>query len=69
MREENNAAGFIGRMGRLVTHNFWLKVMSLALALIIYHTMKPSGDSRPHHVESTVTTVQNALQTTPPTHD
>lgn len=65
MKQENGASGLIERMTHLITHNFWLKVLSLALALIIYHTMKPSNDRRSRDVEATVTTVQNALQTTP----
>ena len=65
MKQETGDSGLFERMTRLVTHNFTLKVLSLALALIIYHTMKPSNDWRSRDVEATVTTVQNALQTTP----
>ena len=65
MKQETGDSGLFERMTRLVTHNFRLKVLSLALALIIYHTRKPSNDWRSRDVEATVTTVQNALQTTP----
>ena len=65
MKQETGDSSLFKRMTRLVTHNLRPKVLSLALALTIHHTMKPSNDWRSRDVEATVTTVQNALQTTP----
>ena len=65
MKQETSDSSLFERMTRLVTHNFRLKVLSLALALLLSHTMKPSHDWRSRDFEATVTTVQNALQTTP----
>lgn len=54
MKADNGRRGIVHRLGRLFTHNFWLKLVALLLALIIYHTMKPSSrhawDSRSFRV-------------------
>ena len=41
--------GFFGRLADLVTKNWWLKVLSLILALVIYHSLKPMNSNTPDY--------------------
>ena len=41
--------GFFGRLADLVTKNWWLKVLSLILALVIYHSLKPMNSTTPEY--------------------
>lgn len=41
--------GFFGRLIDLVTKNWWLKVLSLILAFVIYHSLKPIDSTAPNY--------------------
>jgi len=36
----------LSKLFGLVTHNWGLKLLALALAIVIYHSLKPAGASR-----------------------
>ncbi len=44
MKAEKRSVGVFRRLLSLLTHNWGLKILSLVLALIVYHTMKPGTD-------------------------
>ena len=41
--EAETEAGILRRAAELVTRNWGLKLLSLTLAVVIYHTLKPAG--------------------------
>ncbi len=41
--------GFFGRLADLIVKNWWLKVLSLILALVIYHSLKPMNSNTPEY--------------------
>ncbi len=43
MKPEKPKAGLVRRFASAFTENWWLKLLALALALTIYHTLKPSS--------------------------
>lgn len=43
MRTEAQKSGFFSRATSLLTHNWWLKLLALLLAIIVYHSLKPEG--------------------------
>ena len=43
------ARGFWGRLVDLVAKNWWLKVLSLILALVIYNELKPMNFNTPDY--------------------
>ncbi len=43
------ARGFWGRLVDLVAKNFWLKVLSAALAIVIYYSLKPMNFNTPDY--------------------
>ncbi len=43
MKPEKTGNGVLRRLASAFTENWWLKLLALALALIIYHTLKPSS--------------------------
>ena len=43
MKAETQKTGFISRAASLLTHNWWLKLLALLLAIIAYHSLKPQG--------------------------
>lgn len=43
MRSERQRAGVFRSIFSLVTHNWALKILSLVLAVIIYHLLKPGN--------------------------
>lgn len=45
MKEERQKAGIFSRAASLLTHNWGLKLLALALAIIVYHTLK-TGSSK-----------------------
>lgn len=44
MSDDGNS-GFFSRFAGLFTHNWGLKLLALALAMLIYHTLKPRQTS------------------------
>ena len=44
---DDERRGVLSRLAELVTRNWGLKLLSLVLAIIIYQTLKPSGDGAP----------------------
>lgn len=51
MKKEIEKPGIISRLGGFVTRNWWLKVLSLILAIVVYHSLKTDSttDSTDHH--------------------
>ena len=43
MRAESQKSGLFTRAASLLTHNWWLKLLALLLAIIVYHSLKPEG--------------------------
>lgn len=39
---DDRKRGFLRRVAGLVCHNWGLKLLALALAILIYHTLKPN---------------------------
>lgn len=44
MKDEKRSAGLFRRALSLLTQNWGLKMLSLVLAIIIYHSLKPGTD-------------------------
>ena len=45
MKAEKEKIGFLRRVSTLITRNWELKILSLILAIVVYHSLKP--DSKP----------------------
>ena len=43
--------GLFSRLGGIIIHNWWLKLLSLVLAIVVYHSLKTDSntDSTDHH--------------------
>ncbi len=44
MKVEKERAGVFRRLLSMLTRNWGLKLLSLALAIIVYHSLKPGSD-------------------------
>lgn len=64
MKDDAQNSTLARRTASLFTHNFWLKLIALLLALLIYNIMKTPSDGRTHRVFDSVPSVQDALQPT-----
>lgn len=40
MKSKPEKPGVLSRLGGILTHNWWLKLLSLVLAIIVYHSLK-----------------------------
>lgn len=55
--KRNQGEGLLVRLSGLITRNFGLKLLSLALAIVIYEVLKPKADEPDN--ELTTTTEQH----------
>lgn len=44
MKSEKPRGGAFSRIISVVTHNWWLKLLSLILAIVVYHSLKTDTD-------------------------
>ena len=51
MKKDTEKPGILSRLGGIITHNWWLKLLSLVLAIVVYHSLKTDSntDSTDHH--------------------
>jgi len=46
-RPLSGVMGAVSSLAELVTKNFWLKVLSLAIALVVYGMLRPEAEEKP----------------------
>lgn len=51
MRTTDKARNIMRGLIELVTYNWWLKIIALLLAVVIYHSLKPANNNYPRAQE------------------